>query len=201
MAVKVKMNLREIEQTIKLIPSSIKTRSIAEFVREKMLSLISKGISPIDGNGRFPGYKGHTQVRSLEKQRNEARKRGDREGAFKAAAAAIDIKEHLNSYFGSYPYNTEEYKKGKKKPRPVNLTLTGKFLRRLIAKPKGKFVIEIGFFDSYGRDLERGHREGANGQLERPIIPVEGEQFVNSIRLGMIKMLRKSVEEFLNGRR
>ena len=161
MAVKVKIDLREIEQTIKLIPSSIKTRSVADFVKEKMLDLISKGISPIEGQGRFPGYK------------------NPKEG---------------------YPA-TVKTSFGSKRPRPVNLTLSGKFLRRLIARPKGKFTVEIGFFDKYGKDLEQGHREGTNGQLKRPIIPQTGERFVNSIRLGMIKMIREAVQEFINARR
>jgi hypothetical protein len=51
------INLRKF---VKDIPKSIDDRTtkiIALSVREKMLDLISRGISPILGNGRFPGYK------------------------------------------------------------------------------------------------------------------------------------------------
>ena len=154
MAVKVKVNLKELDRTIRLIPNSINTREIAQSVIERMKNLISKGISPIEGNGRFPAYK------------------------------------------APYPKSVRENFKGKR-PRPVNLFLSGKFLRHLTYRIKSKTLFEIGFFTEYGEDLETGHRESSNS---RPIIPQAGESFVNSIRLAMLKFVRKSVEVFLNAR-
>lgn len=66
-----------------------------------------------------------------------------------------------------------------KKRRPVNLKLSGKFLKKLkfrVGVGKKAFI-DIGFFDKYGKTLEEGHREGAGGQPERPIIPTGKEAF------------------------
>lgn len=72
-----------------------------------------------------------------------------------------------------------------KKNRPVNLKLSGKFLDdlkvtsiRLGSNPS----FNIGYSSSLSKQKEQGHREGANGQLKRPTIPNNNEEFVVSIQ-------------------
>lgn len=94
---------------------------------------------------------------------------------------------------------------GKKKPRrPVNLMLTGKFLKQLTYRTKtgSKPFVRIGFFKSYGKTLEKGHREGANTQPKRPIIPIdEKEEFTSRIILAGRRVLIKSMEQIIKRRR
>jgi hypothetical protein len=145
------------------VPSSVDQRVsnlIALSVRQRMLAFIARGISPILGNGRFPGYK-HAASRDASK----------------------------------YPFNVRKDYPAKR-PRPVNLFLSGDFLRDLIARkvPGKKLSIEIGFKQgSLSAKKESGHREGVNGQPRRPIIPSESEEFNVTIKQIMVKMMKDAV--------
>lgn len=113
-------------------------KKVGRAVIADMKDLIAKGISPIRGEGRFPGYK-----------------------------------------------NTKKYPAGKKPNRPVNLKLTGDFLKSLDSEVKSSrtgYDTDVGFFDSDSKDKEEGHREGANGQLKRPIIPTKSEELAVTIQ-------------------
>lgn len=97
---------------------------------------------------------------------------------------------------GNFPryINPKKYPGTKKPKSPVNLFLTGKFLNALRASTKkGSTGIDtyVGFRSSAQAEKERGHRDGANGQPERPIIPQGEESFVLSIR----NIIRKIYEE------
>jgi hypothetical protein len=113
--------------------------------------LVSKGISPIKGEQRYPGYK-----------------------------------------------KPDSYPGDRKKRRPVNLKLSGKFLKQLVFKTRtGRNAsIRIGFFRDYGKTLEQGHREGANTQPKRPIIPTGDQEFkpqiINAIKKRIVLALKKS---------
>ena len=57
---RVKINLRDIQKLLSEVPAKAaltSNRKIAQLAREKILDLVSKGISPIEGNGRFEAYK------------------------------------------------------------------------------------------------------------------------------------------------
>ena len=75
--------------------------------------------------------------------------------------------------------NPPSYPGDRKPQRPVNLDLTGEFLDNLSyrvfqgSKPR----IEVGFYDYKSIKKEQGHRDGANGQPKRPIIPTGSETF------------------------
>lgn len=131
---------------------------IGDAVVEEMKNLISKGISPIAGNGRFPEYKGA----KAKKEANKGRR-----------------KKSKLSFSTSYPFSVQRKFPGKKE-RPVNLFLTGKQMKGLLAKAlKGRF--EVGYFDTLSIDKESGHRDGVNGQPRRPTIPSDREDFSPSI--------------------
>lgn len=160
---RVKINLKDIQKLLSEVPAKAaltSNRKIAELARKKILDLVSKGISPIEGNGRFEAYK--------PKEKN---------------------KRYPETVKRDYPA---------KRRRPVNLTLSGKFLRALKAFPKTVNIISIGFFSTYGETLEQGHREGANGQGVRPIIPSEsGESFTKAIRAAILKEYREAIQRYL----
>jgi len=87
--------------------------------------------------------------------------------------------------------------------RPVNLKLSGKFLKKLKFKVKGfarKVSLRIGFFDRRSIKLEKFHRDGT-GNARRPIIPVGEEQFKAPINKAakeiMIKDFLKRFEKIL----
>ena len=161
---KVKINLRDIQKLLSDVPAKAaltSNRKIAQLAREKILDLVSKGISPIEGNGRFEAYKPKNKTK----------------------------RTYPETVKKSYPA---------KRRRPVNLELSGKFLRALKAFPKTVNIISIGFFSSYGETLEQGHREGAKGQAKRPIIPSEaGESFTKAIRTAILKEYREAILRYL----
>lgn len=90
---------------------------------------------------------------------------------------------------GGYPY-TVKSKYPSKRERPVNLSLSGDFLDSLRSKAIAQrsdsdgttYGLEIGLSDPLSRLKEQGHREGANGQPSRPIIPTSAEGFSQSIQ-------------------
>lgn len=160
---KVKLKLEPLRKLIQEMPLKVavaSNREIAKTIRQKILDLVSRGISPIEGKGRFPGY----------------------------SASTSDKKRYPDTVKGKFP---------SKRRRPVNLELSGKFLRSLKSYVKTRNVIEVGFLDKYGKDLEQGHREGAKGQPQRPIIPSGSEQFALSIKAVIIKIYRDSVLDYL----
>lgn len=161
---KVKINLRDIQKLLSEVPAKAaltSNRKIAKLAREKILDLVSKGISPIEGNGRFDAYKPKSKTK----------------------------RTYPETVKKSYPA---------KRRRPVNLELSGKFLRALKSFPKSVNIISIGFFSSYGETLELGHREGAGGQAVRPIIPSEpGESFTKAIRAAILKEYREAIQRYL----
>ncbi len=162
---KVKIKLEPLRKLIAEMPLKVavdSNREIAKTVKEKILSFVERGISPIEGMGRFPSYKP-----------NDGNK-----------------KKYPDTVRGDFP--------GKRR-RPVNLSLSGKFLRSLKSYVKSRNIIEVGFTDDRSKILEAGHRFGANGQGKRPIIPLaqNGEDFVKSIKLAITKIYRDNVIQYL----
>ena len=81
----------------------------------------------------------------------------------------------------------------RKTVRPINLKLTGDFLSNLTSKIVSRgteITTEVGFYDNLSKLKEQGHREGANGQKERPIIPNENERFSASVRKAVADIYR-----------
>lgn len=85
------------------------------------------------------------------------------------------------AYRGSY---RDRIKRGQipgKSLTPVNLELTGDFLTNLTREVLPDKTLLIGFDDELSQKKEQGHREGANGQAKRPIIPVKDEVYKKKI--------------------
>lgn len=128
----------------------------------RMLELIARGISPIEGKGRFAEYKWAGNLKAIKKQL----------GAKNSKKIAKAIKS------SKYPYSAMK-KYPNKKVRPVNLQLSGEFLNDLQPRVQGK-ELTIGY---HGKSAlkESGHREGVNGQPSRPTIPIRNEKLNASV--------------------
>lgn len=144
--------------------NSTDLKEIGESAIAEMKTLVSQGISPIKGYGRFPGYKWVSAANALVKSKKATRKQA------------------RNLTKNKYPYSVMR-KFPNKQVRPVNLKLSGDFLSALKARPQSgaKKTVKIGIFDESQAVKEQGHREGANGQPKRPIIPIGNEEFSPSI--------------------
>lgn len=185
-------------------------------VRTRMLQLISRGISPILGYGRFPEYKAVTRgkiakrgIRFLNREIKNTRTRlklgqvtSSKSGVGRLRAQQDRLRILKKAAQGKtqkgYPYNTKEYRQGSKRPRPVNLWLTGDFLRALtfeLKKLGSKMGIEIGWWEAKQAIKEKGHREGANGQPKRPTLPRGRESWNETIRLDIMRLLRDAVSK------
>ena len=188
---------------------------IADAVIKGMLDLISKGISPIEGNGRFPAYKWAAFRNALKKEKSSINKalKQNKKALFKfrrmnQRQLLVAQKEMNRKSLGSsgqgYPFSVQDKYPGKK-PRPVNLFLSGAFLSSLkanITGAAGNVGIEIGFFpgskDAEGVEAylkEQGHREGANTQPERPIIPIGTEDFAQTIQNSIWKIIEEAIDQ------
>lgn len=100
-------------------------------------------------------------------------------------------------FSGRFPkYKDPKSYPGKlKASRPVNLKLSGDFLKALKSKATKKSV-EIGVFGSKQAIKEEGHRKGANRQPKRPIIPIANkEQFARSIQKIYLDVANKKVRQ------
>ncbi len=108
------------------------------------------------------------------------------------------------AYRGSYRDAIDRYGRVNgfsKSLRPVNLTLSGRFLDSLISTPEqGRsgwgFLIE--FDDPDSADKEDGHRTGHNGQEKRPIIPLASEGFARPVSTKYTKIFRDRINKLLN---
>lgn len=112
------------------------------------------------------------------------------------ADAAAGISPITGAQYPAYK-NARKYP-GKRKPAsPVNLRLKGAFLRTLRfvsgKKPKG-FAINIGFSTELSTLKERGHREGANRQPKRPLIPRGRQNFRKEILDKVRQLIRQVVD-------
>lgn len=172
---------KDLHSYINKIENSVNDRvasAIGYTVRQRMLSLIAKGLSPILGAGRFPEYKAVSVARSLKKL-----------NASKRAAKSSPR---------GYPY-TAQVKRDfpNKRARPVNLFLSGDFLSNLTyaigVRAKARLVT-VGFFDDPSKKKESGHREGVNGQPKRPIIPAASESFSEVIKLDILKIVKDAIK-------
>lgn len=171
-------------------------REVAKTIREKMLDLIKKGVSPIEGAGRFQEYKAVTANRPAKEKLKLAKSllRKSKNNKVRIEKKIERIKKGITV---GYP---ESVRKDfpQKRNRPVNLFLSGRFLKELEARVVQVDKIKIGFFKSYGQKLEQGHREGANGQPERPIIPLQNsEEFAKSIVFSTIKVVEDAIKDYL----
>lgn len=100
---------------------------------------------------------------------------------------------------GKFPALKESYKKIKRrkgKGDKPNLSLTGQFLKSLTHKSnklRDGWSTTIKFSNQTAKDKEQGHREGANGQKQRPIIPEGSEGFNKRISAIILAFLNSTI--------
>lgn len=99
--------------------------------------------------------------------------------------------------------NPKRYPGKRKSKRPVNLKLTGQFLRSLVSKAvsgTGGFAIQVEYNNALANKKEDGHRKGQNKQPKRPTIPQGNEKFSPSVLKGVIKIFEQRIQRIINGR-
>ena len=131
-------------------------KALGDSIVTEMKDLISKGISPIKGKGRFPAYKNP-----------------------KTGYPSTVRKQHPD-----------------KRNTPVNLRLTGKMLADLksLVIRRGKLNLpEIGYRSQKEILKEKGHREGANTQPQRPTIPIGNEVFAQRVQDIILRHIRSAI--------
>jgi hypothetical protein len=207
LAVSLKKYLTELQFSL----NETVANDIADAIIKEMLDMISKGISPIEGAGRFAEYKWAALARDLKAQRSQiaSKLRKNQKTLFAhslhrknlrqryLAAKEANRRSSLGLQATKYPFNTEEYKQGNKKLRPVNLFLTGEFLFHLqgvVTGAAGAHGVEIGFFDDKNAKKEDGHRVGVNDQPKRPIIPIGSEDFAQKIQIIIFRKIEQALD-------
>lgn len=186
----IKFNLKALNEIKKnlfgLLDDETLTK-IGETIKQEMLNDISKGISPIKGFGRFPAYKWAGFANEIRKH---ARSIKDKEKRKQFREEALNIEKNR------YPFTSYAKSLGKK-PRPVNLKLTGDFIKSLVVWISGsgrKKTVNVGFKDKLSLAKEKGHREGANGQPQRPIIPQGRETLSPKYALKIKQVLLQNIK-------
>jgi hypothetical protein len=182
---------------IEKIPEAFNTQfghELAKEVIDSMKKDISKGLSPIQGKGRFAAYKGQTKSKAGKEKAKQLGSAGDKRGA-KAVRQQVKKQEKK-----TYPFTVQKDYPGKR-VRPVNLHLSGDFLNSLVWKVLGTgkaFEVAIGFFDSLSVKKEHGHRYMVGGQPSRPTIPIGEEVFSERIMRLLVKLFRKRQRKALS---
>ncbi|MBK6381727.1 MAG: hypothetical protein IPF72_19525 [Chitinophagaceae bacterium] len=98
--------------------------------------------------------------------------------------------------------NPKRYPGKKKSHEPVNLYLSGDFLKSLDYKlipDKIGFKTKVGYFEEDQLVKEQGHRKGTNKQPKRPTIPKGREKYVDSIRSAIVDIYQKRINKLLKG--
>lgn len=109
----------------------------------------------------------------------------------------------FEAYRGEYKKRIQRYgavssggAKYSKKLKPVNLKVSGNFLESLkgsTEKSKNGYAAVISINGVKNIKIEQGHRDGANGQAERPIIPINKERFVTSIQKVYLRLINEAI--------
>lgn len=95
--------------------------------------------------------------------------------------------------------NPAKYPGDLKAKRPVNLLLSGDFLKALdydVNTFKHGYNTTI-YYKGDEDKKESGHREGVHGQPKRPTIPVKGEEFVVVIQRIVSKIFKDRINQLL----
>lgn len=192
--------LSDLIDTLKKKVSKAELDSIGDVAINEMKNLISKGISPIEGKGRFPEYKAAGSLKGA-KATSKGLRDALRVGAGKGANDR-GIRAALSQSTGNekqaklgYPYSVQK-KYPKKRARPVNLELSGDMLDHLTKRSNAaEKSVEIGFYDQKSIKKELGHREGANTQPLRPIIPKANESLAQSIRVKIERAVQAIIDK------
>jgi len=91
-----------------------------------------------------------------------------------------------------------------KKASPVNLYLSGDFLKDLkaeVVKIRQSFAIAIGYSKEKEILKEKGHREGANTQPNRPTLPLAraNEQFALRVQEKLLRRINEILGKIIKG--
>lgn len=145
--------------------------TIGAFAVAEIKDLIAKGISPIEGMGKFPAYKWQTKAnRKLGKDKYPFTRIGRKYGK---TATPVNLKLTGNMLDALTAW----------------------------AEQKSKYwLIAIGFDgkseQSREADLkEQGHRKGVNGQPKRPIIPKRGETWAVNVQKVILEGLKYALSK------
>lgn len=145
-------------------------KELGEAVVLEMKTMIAKGMSPIRGVGRFPGYK---------HQGKDGR--------------------YPKSVMSKYPNKKQRpvnlHLTGAMLSSLVSKVVKGQVGPAVQIGYQGTF---FGFRKSSAQKKEQGHREGVNGQPKRPTIPEGEEQFAAKIQSLILSMYRKAYKDFVN---
>jgi hypothetical protein len=179
--------------------------SVGYTVRLHILNFVSKGISPILGAGRFPEYKASKGIRAIKSDSKTIRsllKNKSSGNRAQLIRKQSQLKRRLDKQKKAYPFSVQKEFPGKK-PRPVNLLLSGDFLRSLdfntVTNGKVRSVVMV-FFDKLSIKKESGHRKGVNGQPKRPIIPAKNSESWNeTITRDIFKILKQAIDRYFKG--
>ena len=115
-----------------------------------------------------------------------------------AGLSPIREKGRFEGYRGGY---LDAIRKGRlrgKRERPVNLKLSGDFLKSLTSSVRLNGGTVIYFNSAKSRKKEQGHREEHNNQAKRPIIPQGSEEFAVSIMRKIEKIYTQRIIDVLN---
>ena len=209
--IKATISLKGLERLLKKFPEALDLKTggaMVDQVTREMRSMISKGVSPIEGKGRFPDYKAVAAAKPFKEAASQITK-AIREGD--TTLHKSDSKSYRNLARATekrgYPYNVRKDFPDKR-PKPVNLKLSGKFLRSLTGKvninksdARRYFEVRIGFFNKESVAKESGHRYGApkpGDQPHRPIIPVDNEKLAKRLQLIIRDVIRKAIDRVRN---
>jgi hypothetical protein len=169
---KVTVNL-PIRKQLEEIYSNANLSKVGEFIVEETKEFISKGVSPVLGEGKFEAYSGvRNRTGSGSRKSSQSNNR--------------------------YPYNVRR-KHPDKKASPVNLKLTGKMLSELKFRPQ-KQSVKVGFFDADMAKRAGTHNEGDPKKFipRRHFLPTgSGEEFVVSIKRGLLDLFTDILDEIL----
>ncbi len=171
----------DINKDLKGLKDTKFLKELGQLTVEESKKFIKRGISPVDGAGRYEDYSGQKNLTKERASKRSVRRVGNNKKAGRG-----------------YPYNVMG-KYPDKKVKPVNLFLSGNMLKDFSFEVVMGFL-RVGWIDDRSKftKLALYHNEGTKNMPARPILPtVRGEQFNATIRSSIQNYINKKLEEII----
>jgi len=203
----VKINVKISLKTLKnLTKKKIVSKSFQKRLGRETVDAVKKSIaigkSPVQGEGRFVGYKADRAGASFRE--NITKTKGDDAGSRGIRATLRREAKRTRDRSKFYPNSVKKEHPGKRN-RPVNLKLSGKLIKAIKWKPSTGGVI-VGLISASRniKNIFEAHNEGTNIAKKVPrraLLPTgQGEQFTSIIRRRINNLYFMRIRDILRRR-
>lgn len=201
---KIEVRLDILETVKKDFFSAKFVREVGDTVLDGIKDAAAKGLSPVAGVGRFPGYKAQEEAKAQKRIARNAWQNASQAGSSSTGVRLRNLSrsasDEAKKSAQGYPVSVQD-KFPQKKIRPVNLSLTGEYLNSLrYSFNRSKLSIRFFFAGKRANLLAETHNEGTQEPVvaRRPVLPTaDGQEFISSIMRAINTLYRNRLASII----